>query len=195
MEEMSKRDRVRGRLLGMMPKGAVCAEVGVWEGNFSQRILEICEPKELHLIDPWLYQPEFSNTGFGKKKNEDLMEEKYQMVVDKFKGDDRVKIHRGKSDEMLAGLPDGSLDWVYLDGNHNAPFIDHDLEMSLMKVKPNGIISGDDYAWMAEALNAPVKTAVENIVLSKLGDKAKLTLLANQYFIQLVRTTSAALLV
>ncbi|MFD2173055.1 class I SAM-dependent methyltransferase [Rhodobacter lacus] len=171
----------------MMPKGAVCAEVGVWEGNFSSRILEICEPKELHLIDPWLYQPEFSNTGFGKKKNEDLMEEKYQMVVDKFKGDDRVKIHRGKSDEMLAALPDGSLDWVYLDGNHNAPFIDHDLEMSLTKVKPNGIISGDDYAWMSDALNAPVKTAVETIVLSKLGDKAKLTLLANQYFIQLAR--------
>ena len=38
---MSRRDVVRGKLLQAMPKGAVAAEVGVWEGAFSKRILEI----------------------------------------------------------------------------------------------------------------------------------------------------------
>jgi hypothetical protein len=184
--EMSKRDMVRGRLLKSLPKGAVVAEVGVWEGFFSQRILEICEPKELHLIDPWMYMPEFANTGFGRKKNEHLMDVKYQEVVAKFKDDPRVKIHRMTSKEALEAMPDASLDWVYLDGNHNAPFIDNDLEVSLRKVKPNGIISGDDYNWQAEASGAPVKGAVEH-VMATLGTKAKLTLMANQFIIALNR--------
>jgi hypothetical protein len=184
--ESSKRDMVRGRLLESLPKGGVVAEIGVWEGNFSTRILEICQPRELHLIDPWLFMPEFSNTGFGRKKNALLMEEKYQQVVAKFEKDSRVKIHRKTSKEALEAMPDASLDWVYLDGNHNAPFIDNDLEVSLRKVKPNGIISGDDFNWQAEASGAPVKGAVEHIVAS-LGAQASLKLMANQYVIALNR--------
>jgi hypothetical protein len=83
-------------------------------------------------------------------------------------------------------MPDHSLDWIYLDGNHNEPFIGQDLEMSLRKVKLNGIISGDDFNWQSERSGAPVKRAVE-AVMGLLGSRAELTLLANQYFIQLKR--------
>ena len=162
------------------------AEVGVWEGAFSKRILEICEPIELHLIDPWLYQPEFAHTGFGRKKNENLMDVKYQDVVATFKDDPRVKVHRAMSDVALAKLDDASLDWVYLDGNHNAPFIDNDIALSLQKVKHDGIIAGDDYNWMSDAQGAPVKLAVE-AMLASLGDQAELTLMANQWMVKLNR--------
>jgi len=188
--EMSKRDIVRGRLLARMPKGAKVAEIGVWEGNFSRRILELCKPAELHLIDPWLYQPEFGNTGFGRKKNEHLMEVKYQDVVAAFKHDPRVKIHRATSEAALSALPDGSLDWVYIDGNHNEPFVGNDLALCLKKVKADGIITGDDFNWQAEASGAPVKRAVEALV-ADLGDQAKLTMMANQYIIELNRTAVA----
>lgn len=184
--EQSKRDMVRGRLLKSLPKGGVVAEIGVWEGDFSQRILEICQPKELHLIDPWLYLPEFSNTGFGKKKNETLMEQRFHNVVARFQNDPRVKVHRATSEAALAGFEDGTLDWVYIDGNHNEPFIGTDLKLSLQKVKPNGIIAGDDYNWQAETTGAPVKKAVES-VLAALGDAAKLRLMANQYALTLTR--------
>jgi Methyltransferase domain len=184
--EKSKRENVRGRLLQHIPKGGVGAEIGVWEGQFSHRILEICEPATLHLIDPWLYMPEFGNTGFGRKKNEDLMEVKYQGVVDAFKDDARVKIHRATSEAALDALPDGSLDWVYIDGNHNDPYVTNDLALCLRKVKPNGIITGDDFNWQAEASGAPVKHAVEKLV-ADLGDQASLKLIANQYLIRLKR--------
>lgn len=186
VQEESKRDKVRGKLLRSLPKGARVAEVGVWEGAFSKRILEICEPVELHLIDPWLYQPEFANTGFGRKKNEDLMEVKYQDVVNSFKDDPRVKVHRAMSDVALAALPDASLDWVYLDGNHNAPFIDNDIAQSLKKVKHDGIIAGDDFNWMSDAQGAPVKRAVEAMV-EALNGQATLTLMANQWVVKLNR--------
>lgn len=186
LQEESKRDRVRGKLLASLPKGARVAEVGVWEGAFSKRILEICAPVELHLIDPWLYQPEFSHTGFGRKKNENLMDVKYQDVVNAFKDDPRVKVHRAMLDVALAKLDDASLDWVYLDGNHNAPYIDNDIALSLKKVKHDGIIAGDDFNWMSDAQGAPVKRAVEAMV-AELGDQAKLTLMANQWVVKLSR--------
>lgn len=185
-EDISKRDRVRGRLLESLPKGGIVAEIGVWEGDFSQRILDICAPRELHLIDPWLYMPEFANTGFGKQKNEHLMEQRYHNVVARFAGDPRVKVHRAFSDAALSAMPDAFLDWVYIDGNHNEPIVGNDLALSLRKVKPNGIIAGDDFNWMSDAQAAPVKRAVEQMVAA-LGEKASLRLMANQFIVTLKR--------
>lgn len=185
--EKARRERVRGRLLGWLPKQAHGAEVGVWEGDFSQRILEICEPRRLHLIDPWLYLPEFPNTGFGRKRNEHLMEDRFRKVSERFSADDRVVIHRATSEVALSAMPDAALDWIYLDGNHNDPFIGQDLELALRKVKPNGMIAGDDYNWQADAQGAPVKRAVEAIML-RLGSQATLKVIANQYLIRLRRS-------
>ncbi len=182
----SKREAVRGRLLSRMPKGKRAAEIGVWEGQFSRRILEICAPSELHLIDPWLYMPEFSNTGFGRRKNEHLMEEKYLGVVAMFADEPRVTIHRATSEAALSAMPDRGLDWVYIDGNHNEPFVGRDLELCLAKVAPRGIIAGDDLHWQTEASGAPVKRAVD-AVMERLGAQARLTVMGNQYIIELDR--------
>ena len=184
--EISKRDKLRDRMLGQLPKGAVVAEIGVWEGFFSGRIMEICQPSTLHLIDPWLYMPEFANTGFGRKKNEHLMEQKWHDVVARFRDQPQVKVHRGLSEAVLGGMPDGCLDWVYIDANHNEPFIGNDLALCLAKVKPDGIIAGDDLNWQSDQSGAPVKHAVEKM-LAELGDLASLTLMANQYVIKLNR--------
>ena len=184
--EISKRDKLRDRMLGQLPKGAVVAEIGVWEGFFSGRIMEICQPSTLHLIDPWLYMPEFANTGFGRKKNEHLMEQKWHDVVARFRDQPQVKVHRGLSEAVLGGMPDGCLDWVYIDANHNEPFIGNDLALCLAKVKPDGIIAGDDFNWQSDQSGAPVKHAVEKM-LAELGDLASLTLMANQYVIKLNR--------
>jgi SAM-dependent methyltransferase len=183
MADDGRRQQVRERLLGRMPKGGVAAEIGVWEGRFSDTILRIAEPRELHLIDPWLYQPEFNNTGFGRKKNETRMEEMFAEVSARFAPNPAVKIHRAKSDDALAAFPDGHFDWVYVDGNHNAPFIGNDLALCRRKVRPGGIIAGDDFGWGADA-GAPVRTAVEALV-ADLGPRARFRLIANQYLITL----------
>ena len=184
--DKTRRDLVRQKLLEGLPKGGVVAEIGVWEGAFSERILEICAPRELHLIDPWLYMPEFPNTGFGRRKNADLMESRYESVVAKFADRPEVRIHRATSQDALPLLPDGTFDWVYIDGNHNEPFISTDLRLCLSKVKPNGIIAGDDFNWQSERSGAPVRAAVEAL-LRDLGDAAHLDLMANQYRIALSR--------
>jgi len=178
----SKRDMTRQKMLAGMPKGGVCAEIGVWEGKFSSEILAITDPKTLHLIDPWEYMPEFSNTGFGRKQNAERIVDMHDYVQAKFKGDARVVIHRATSEAALGEMADGSLDWVYIDGNHNEPFIGNDLRLALQKVKPDGVIAGDDFYWNKEA-GAPVKTAVQAIVV-ELGDACDFDLMGQQYVIR-----------
>lgn len=183
--DKTRRDKVRDRLLGLLPKQSVGAEIGVWEGAFSRRILAIVEPRELHLIDPWAYQPEFPGTGFGRPRNAGRMEAIHAGVVAALGADPRVRIHRATSEVALAALPDASLDWVYIDGNHNEPFIGRDLDLALAKVRPNGIIAGDDLNWN-EAGGAPVRRAVERLAAT-LGAGARLRVMANQYLIDLGR--------
>jgi len=156
---MSRREAVRLKLLSKMPKGGVAAEIGVWNGGFSTVILEQTQPAELHLIDPWLYQPDFRNTAFGRPRNESRMDEMHNEVAAKFADDPRVRLHRGLSDKVMATFPDSYFDWVYIDGNHNAPHVDRDLAHAFRKVKAGGIISGDDYLWGDEDTR-PVRSAV-----------------------------------
>jgi hypothetical protein len=178
----NKRVSIRRKMLETLPKNGVGAEIGVWEGKFSSDILAITDPTTLHLIDPWQYMPEFSNTGFGRKRNADRMAEMYQHVVDKFKDDKRVVIHRSTSAATLSKMEKASLDWVYIDGNHNAPFIADDLSIAMQKVKPGGVIAGDDYYWNKDE-GAPVKTAVQALVTTH-GDTVDFELIGQQYIIR-----------
>jgi hypothetical protein len=43
-------------LLGLLPRGSVGAEIGVWRGDFSAWILRTVRPARLHLIDPWAFR-------------------------------------------------------------------------------------------------------------------------------------------
>ena len=82
-------------------------------------------------------------------------------------------------------MGDGILDWVYIDGNHNEPFISNDLKLALQKVKPNGLIAGDDYYWGNDN-GVPIKHAVNKLV-EELGDKATFERRGQQYIIRLNR--------
>ncbi|MFB6352398.1 MAG: class I SAM-dependent methyltransferase [Bradymonadaceae bacterium] len=162
--------RVRGEhgryfLLDRMPDEAVCAEIGVWRGEFSRQILKYTNPETLYLIDPWEYQPEFPDRQYGGAVADEQMEMDgmYRTVHRRFGGRNDVEILRKYSREALAIFEDDALDWVYIDGNHFYEYVKRDLEMSLEKVRPGGFVTGDDYEWGDEH-DYPVKRAVNEIV-------------------------------
>lgn len=179
----------RAQLLDSLPKGATCAEIGVWDGGFSEEILERTQPKKLHLIDPWLFQPEFNNSAFGRQAHSDTMDDKYPAVCAKFKGDKRVTIHRAMSHEALEAFKDAALDWVYIDGNHNYEVVSNDLLLSLVKVRHDGIICGDDFFWGRDQ-GAPVRTAVRE-VLDLLQDEVSFQRFGQQWRLELKRAKPA----
>jgi len=177
------RDEHRQEILKRLPKGGVGAEIGVWEGGFSEVLLAVAQPTRLHLIDPWEFQPDFANTAFGKPRNEDRMADKFLLVQEKFKDDPRVVLHRAYSDVALESFEDHSLDWVYIDGNHNFEVVKSDLELSLRKVRPGGVIAGDDLLWKRDE-GAPVQKAVRAFKRS-LDDATEFFRFGQQYLFQL----------
>jgi Methyltransferase domain len=190
-EETRNREIQREKLLSMMPKGGIVAEIGVWKGEFSHRILDVCKPEKLHLIDPWQFMPEFRNTCFGRLKNEFTMDDMFDTVKATFAPDKRVVLHRDTSEGALEKFADHSLDWVYVDGNHNEPYVSNDIALCLKKVKLNGVIAGDDFNWKSFTLGAPVRRAVE-AALEGLGDHGQFERLGSQWIIRLNRPATMA---
>lgn len=148
-----------------IPAGSEGAEIGVWRGKFSQLLVDVSSPKRLHLVDPWVYQPSFPMRVFGGKKGlqQDGMDAIYESVRRMFAGSPEVLLHRKMSSDALDGVKDDSLDWVYVDGNHHYEWVLADLRGWWKKVKPGGLLTGDDFMW-GEMYGRPVRRAVLEFV-------------------------------
>ena len=156
----------RGFLLRRMPRGAVCAEIGVYAGAFSAQILRDTQPRSLHLIDPWRFHddPVYEGSLYGGPagRNQQQMDAIHQQVRQRFAVEiaaGRVHLHRCDSIAAATCFADAHFDWIYIDGNHLYPFVKADLEAYYPKVKPGGLIAGDDYAregWWADGVTRAV---------------------------------------
>jgi len=161
------RESVRDDLLRKMGRGGVCAEIGVFRGDFSERILLISRPHRLHLIDPWKFEPgpvyEQSLYGSAHVNGQPAMDAVFNSVRDRFDHEIRVGtvvLHRAASDEAAGQFEDEYFDWVYIDGNHLREFVMRDLENYYPKVKPGGYIAGDDYGvqgWWKDGVTRAVE--------------------------------------
>jgi SAM-dependent methyltransferase len=102
-------------------------------------LLSEVRPARLHLIDPWRFESdsEYRGAWYGGTvaKNQTEMDTIYEVVF----------VHRGPSAEVGMKFPDAYFDWVYIDGNHLYEYVKGDLEVFATKLKPGGVLAGDDY--------------------------------------------------
>lgn len=156
-----------GQVLDAMGLTGEGAEVGVAFGENAEIILDSCELKKLHLIDPWNYVPNENPKGYADaiKDWEGCM--KYAMQkLSRF--DRRAAFYRRTSVEGAAMFKDGSLDFVYIDANHMRPYIDNDLNAWWPKVKVGGIFGGHDYHMVNDPdYTCEVKEAVDAFFADK----------------------------
>lgn len=162
----------RIELLRRMPKHSVCAEIGVFKGNFSAAILEVVQPQSLHLIDPWAFQESFSKSWFGGDLggNQAVMDKLHDKVRHRFRDEiarGRVVIHRNFSSEISGQFPYAYFDWIYIDANHVYEAVKSDLRAFYPKVKPGGFITGDNYGdkpdwWWKDGVKRAVDEFVED---------------------------------
>lgn len=124
----------RERLLAELPRGGTVAEIGVNQGDFSRKILEVTKPIKLHLIDVWGSERYHDGLAEGVKKK----------FADEI-ASDQVEINRGFSTEVLPGFRDGTFDWVYIDSAHTYEVTRDELAVLNSKVKEGGFICGHDY--------------------------------------------------
>lgn len=162
----------RQRLLEQLPRGATGAEVGVWKGDFSERILRVAEPTRLHLIDPWaaLDDEGYDGARYGGKLMDgqaemDAIHAGVQKRFERERDAGRVQIHRMTSLEAAERFADGELGFVYIDGNHRYEFVKADLEAYRSKVRPGGLMAGDDYGeegWWEDGVTRAVDEFVRS---------------------------------
>jgi len=134
----------RRELLELLPKNSIGAEVGVFKGEFAQEMLEVVSPSMLYLIDPWRGM---INSGDKNGQNLEYINgnEYYtKVILPKFGGMSNVKVLREES-TILNSFEDNSIDWIYVDADHQYHSVKHDLALAYSKVKVNGYILGHDY--------------------------------------------------
>ncbi|NLE59864.1 MAG: class I SAM-dependent methyltransferase, partial [Planctomycetes bacterium] len=85
-----------------------------------------------------------------------LCDERFARAQQKLAGYDVEFLHM-KSLAAALTVPDGSLDFVYIDGDHRFDAIMLDLILWSRKVRPGGIVAGHDFF---EFYKAGVTTAV-----------------------------------
>ena len=153
----------REELPQYFPKNGVGAEIGVAQGAYSTVLLEKAQPKELHLIDPWSHDEPVSSLLQSRELLADIEkgrargeafsaphpnatgDQKYSAMVERFGSDPRVRLHRQYSYKAVVDFADESLDFVYIDGNHQYEFVLRDLQDFALKLKPGGLLFGHDF--------------------------------------------------
>ena len=159
-------------LLELLPKNSIGVEIGVHLGDFSEKILQIVQPKEFHLIDPWKHETSdiYGEALYGGRAREGQaeMDRRYANVCARFAepiGQNKVKVHRSYSTDVLGQFPDDYFDWIYIDGNHLYEYVKKDLELSFRKTKTGGFVAGDDYAdagWWEDGVKKAVDEYAKN---------------------------------
>jgi hypothetical protein len=139
------------------------AEVGVWRGAFSAHFC--VENPDLHMlcVDPWISYPEWNDPKNlpPLPKSEALIAGAYQEAQARL-GPLNCTIARAFSVDAAATVPDASLDFVYIDGNHVYDAVMADLQAWAPKVRSGGFVAGHDYRVFPNKPMIQVKAAVDD---------------------------------
>lgn len=133
------------------------AEIGVERGLFSEQLCQAVPGLQLWCVDAWQAYPEYR-------------EHVTQAKLDGFYREACARLRpyhctivRDWSQEAARLVPDRSLDFVYIDGNHTLDHVIADLGAWVPKVCAGGIVAGHDYGrarvgQVREAVDAWVET-------------------------------------
>lgn len=120
------------------------AEIGVWKGEFAEYILAECPSVTRYfMIDPWRQLDAWNKPFNVQQPNFDAVYTEAMSRTD-FAAD-RRKILRGRTIDVIDSIPDHALDLAYIDGDHTLRGITIDLIRTYPKIRPGGILAGDDF--------------------------------------------------
>lgn len=124
----------RSQLLIEIPDNGICAELGINKGDFSREILVSVRPKVLHLVDI-----NSESVKIGKVRFKEYIHER------------QVAVYESDSSTWLNSQPDETYDWIYINGDHSYEGVKKDLEAAHKKIKPDGMITLNDYIFFGSS--------------------------------------------
>ena len=186
----------RYEILPLLPKGAVIAEVGVALGDFSDTILQVCEPRHFIAIDIFTIHEMASLWGkpttelFGHRTHEAFYRDRFAVPI----ADGRMTVLNQDSAAALELLADGSVDVFYVDADHSHAAVAGELAVIKRKIRDGGLIILNDYI-MNEAgySNAPygVIQATNEFMIAENWEMIYLALQSTMYCDVVLRKAGA----
>lgn len=167
-------------------------EIGVWKGDFAEQILKRCDCIEkYYMIDPWANLPDWNKplnvaaTEFREVYNE-------AMQKTDFASTKRVVL-KGRTTEVIDKIPDNSLDFAYIDGDHTLRGITTDLIRVFPKINEGGFVGGDDFVntpWQHSTEYEPTLVCPFSIYFAEAMNVPILALPHSQFLIQKTSDTA-----
>lgn len=116
-------------------------EVGVERGAYSEVLLRENQLLRLTCVDAWQ-----AYSGYRDHVSQSKLDRFFIEAQERLRPyQSRVAFVRKFSVDAANDFPDGSLDFVYLDGNHRFESVVEDIATWSRKVRVGGIVAGHDY--------------------------------------------------
>lgn len=132
-----------------LPTTSIVVEVGAWRGKstccLASMVKDSGKDVKLYAVDTW--------EGSDEIEHKRIIEALPTTLYDDFVGNlkmcgalDSVVPLKMTSVEASKKFSDRSIDFVMIDGSHDYDSVRADIEHWLPKIKPGGVIAGDDYS-------------------------------------------------
>jgi hypothetical protein len=114
-------------------------EMGVYRGHYSEALMKVNPDLDLTGIDSWkVYK------GYKDYMRVDLEQGVYEEAKERAKKRG-FKLIKGFSMDVVKQFENESLDFVYIDGNHEFRHVVDDVDEWSKKVRSGGIVAGHDF--------------------------------------------------
>lgn len=119
-------------------------EIGVEKGLGSYWLLSNLNIQKLFGVDPYVA---YSDPDVNHYNNVGQATSNKQEAEQLLRGYDNFKLIQSTSDDAVCLFEDGSLDFVFIDGQHTHEQCKKDIINYYPKVKLGGLVSGHDYSY------------------------------------------------
>lgn len=149
------------------------AEIGTEYGLYAEILCQANPKAKLFCIDPWK-----AYTGYREHVTQSKLDDIYRSAKTRL-APYNCQLIKSTSMDALSDIADESLDFVYIDGNHEYSYVSQDIKHWSTKIKPGGIISGHDYVHAVneysriQNINPWFLIGTKNIVPGEIRDKSR----------------------
>ena len=130
-------------LAEVLEPDAKMIEIGSYMGESTLIFASSGIFSKIYAIDPFNFEESFN-------KSLDASNRDWKFVRQEFKNNTRffnnVEPIQDVSENVSSNFEDGSIDFIYIDGDHSLDAVKRDILLYLPKLKEGGIIAGHDYS-------------------------------------------------
>jgi hypothetical protein len=122
-------------------QNGIFVEVGTWDGDFSLELLQQTNCNKCYCVDPYKHYTDNEYPDGMNTLSQTEFDQKFETVRERFSSfGSRVEFLRMESIEASKQFEDNSVDYVYIDGNHDYKYVLNDIMAWWPKIKTQWLV-------------------------------------------------------